>query len=396
MLAAAAAEPHVLDAVVPATEGRACDARLVVQDPASAARGVALSLWGTGEYTMHRSWEGDPGAEAALRHGAAWLVIDKPGIHAEGDGHRVDDATFEAYTVDDLVACASAALSWAAERAAPGAPLVVHGHSEGALVATRLALRWHAEDHPRAPDLVALLLSGTPASGMGEIFWGQARASGRVRAYRRALATGDDAFVRQHAGLGVATLRALLETEPLGDTLARLARLRPATRVVLFHGLQDDRVPVGTVRALVEANAQRRWHGEPNIELYARYYDAGHGLDDAATRDLALWMAAALGHPADLPRPEPPPAPFEPTGALIASVVGRYRIDDRLFVDLTREGDRLFARVTGQPRFPVHFVAEDRLETPAAPLGIELERADGAVTAVVLIQGDRTRCPRVD
>ena len=77
-------------------------------------------------------------------------------------------------------------------------------------------------------------------------------------------------------------------------------------------------------------------------------------------------------------------------------MVGSYRIDVGMTLEIRRQGTRLFARATGQEAFPVYFTAENRLETRTAPIVLEVGREETRVPAVVLIQGGRHRCPRIE
>lgn len=402
--AASAARFSVVEGRVSGTGDRTCTTYLVTSDAAVHDAPLVLSLWGTGEYTMSGSWDGDPSAEPAIAAGAAWLVIDKPGVVADASaprGYRTDDAVYNKYTLADLTACATAALRWASERPQVGeaSPIVVRGHSEGAIVAGEVLLALHESKDVLASRVEALLLSGVPAGSMREIFERQAEASGRSADYERALQNGDDAFVRAHTGLGAETLRALLAARPLRETFAALAPHRPATRIALFHGTEDANAPVEMVRALVEDNEARLSFGEPALELAARYYGAGHRLDLGAVHDMNLWMLDAIrgqGYLGKAEREAGQVVAIEAAESAIAAAVGQYRIEEGVTLAIKRDGKHLFAQVTGQQAFPIYFTAENKLATRVAPIELELERDGAGVQAVVLIQGERLRCPRVE
>ncbi|HEY0840815.1 MAG TPA: hypothetical protein VGD74_11560 [Vulgatibacter sp.] len=384
--------------------GSSCTAYLATAHESVRDAPVVLSMWGTGEYTMAHSVGRDPSGMVVLEAGGAWLAFDKPGVVADETSpgrYRIADEVYNRYTAADLEACAAGALAWASAlpQVGPSSPIVIRGHSEGAIVAGNLLLLLHESVGALAPRVTALLLSGAPAGAMREVFRRQVRARGVEAAYEQAFAEGDDAFVRENAGVGVVTLRAMLEARSLQETFAELVNYRPTTRIALFHGLTDTMAPVEMVRELVSENEARLDHGEPGLELAARYYDAGHRLDMGAVHDINLWLLDAIRQPGYFSAADRDAAG---AGAVrvaeraIAAVVGRYRIDDNMTLDVRREGTRLFSRATGQEEFPIYFAAEDRLVTRDAPITLELEWNGDWVDALILVQGDRIRCPRVE
>ncbi len=70
---------------------------------------------------------------------------------------------------------------------------------------------------------------------------------------------------------------------------AALAHALGPTPVWVFHGAEDDEIPVGEARAMVEA--MRAMHGEVH---YTEYRDTGHDAWDRAYAEpeLATWIAA--------------------------------------------------------------------------------------------------------
>jgi len=396
--------PFVTQTEVTTPSGRSCTAYLATAQESVRGVPVVLSMWGTGEYSMARSVERDPSGMAVVEAGAAWLAFDKPGVVADETspgGYRITDEVYNRYTLADLEACAAGALAWASalQQVGPSSPIVIRGHSEGAVVAGNLLLRLHESDGAMAPRVTALLLSGAPAGAMRDVFRRQVRARGVEAAYEQAFAEGDDAFVRENAGVGATTLRAWLEERSLQETFAALVNFRPTTRITLFHGLEDTMTPVEMVRELVSENEARLDHGEPGLEIAARYYDAGHRLDMGAIHDINLWLLDAIRQPGYLST-----ADREATGTgavpvaekAIAAVVGRYRIDDDTTLDIRREGKRLISRATGQEELPIYFAAENRLVTRGASIALELEWDGDRIDALVLVQDGRIRFPRMD
>jgi hypothetical protein len=66
----------------------------------------------------------------------------------------------------------------------------------------------------------------------------------------------------------------------------------------LFHGLADRNASPDEVRALERWSDQRTDDGLPTLDLCARYYEAGHGLNRAAVEDIVRVVQSALA-----PRP---------------------------------------------------------------------------------------------
>ena len=261
---------------------------------------LVLEMGGTGEYHQGGGAKGNPMLAPLVDSGrAALLTFNKPGVTTDGDaprGFTIEDATYNSYTVDDLVACAVGALTWASttEKAGSGAPIVIHGHSEGAIVATRALLELQRQQSALVPHISAVLLSGTPAGSMAEIVKAQAAGDGGWPAYQHALDTKDDAFFRTHSGIGATTMTAMLALPPLTVTFAELANTGFGSRIALFHGRNDDAVPVAMVERLEHENSERRRRGEGSLELSLREYLGGHHLDLSALHDMALWLADAL------------------------------------------------------------------------------------------------------
>lgn len=71
--------------------------------------------------------------------------------------------------------------------------------------------------------------------------------------------------------------------------------------------------------------------------------------------------------------------------------VGDYQVTPRLVLTITKEGDKLFGQMTGQPKLPLEAVSESQFSIPEVKANITFEKgADGVVTGLVLSQGART------
>ncbi|MFN7133379.1 MAG: hypothetical protein ACK4N5_14970, partial [Myxococcales bacterium] len=310
----------------------------------------------------------------------------------------VDDATYNRYTPADLEACAGHALAWAAGLVKGRGAVVLQGHSEGALVAARTLLALHEAKSPLAGRITALVLAGTPGTDMREIVDAQYASAEKRQAMHAALEAGDDAALRAHGGTGAGSLRALLALPPLTDTFEALARARVRTRVALFHGRDDRAVPPASAERLLVENQRRIDDARPALDLSLRLYPAGHGLDLGAVHDMALWIADALtpaGHLAIAPRVDEGELAADISDGAAETLAGVYRVDEGMTLEITREDGRLWAQVTGQPRFRIYPSSEQRFFARVAPISFEPEREGDRVVAVTLIQGEPLRCPRV-
>jgi len=72
---------------------------------------------------------------------------------------------------------------------------------------------------------------------------------------------------------------------------------------------------------------------------------------------------------------------------MLAEYVGKYEFGPTFAITITREGDRLYAQATNQPRFRIYADAQDRFFLRVVPAQLEFARdAAGAVTSVTLVQ----------
>jgi acylglycerol lipase len=209
--------------------------------PAGEVRSVVVLLHGYGEHlglydALGRRLAGD---------GHAVHALDCVG-HGRSDGARASVETWDWY-VDD-----ARTLLERGRAQHPGVPVLVVGHSGGALAAYLLAIR-----QPGAVD--ALVLSAAPLQPLG---W-------MLEAVLGEDPEGDDldptALFSTHAeyvhalmydelvyqgGFRTETLRAMVRTWP--EVADALAAARPHVPVLLVHGELDPVVPVARSRFLAE------------------------------------------------------------------------------------------------------------------------------------------------
>ena len=71
--------------------------------------------------------------------------------------------------------------------------------------------------------------------------------------------------------------------------------------------------------------------------------------------------------------------------------VGDYEVNPRLTLTISKEGDKLFAQMTGQGKLAVEPVSDTQFTIPEVKANISFERdATGKVVALLLLQGTRT------
>jgi predicted esterase len=402
-LGLATSAPPVATTSIPLGKGRACTAFLFASAEAKGLP-VLLEMAGTGEYHMGGGPQNNPMAAGLVaKSGLAFLTFNKPGVttdDAAPNGFRIDDSVYNQYTPKELVSCAVGALAWASKDPHVGAtsPVVVHGHSEGAIIATHALLRLTETKDPLATRVSAVLLSGTPGGAMKDIVKAQADKHNEWPAHTAALEKNDDAFFRKNGGVGAGTMRALVDVPPLTETFASLAEAGTKTRIALFHGRSDTAVPVEMAEALYAENRARSVEGQRVLDLSLREYIGGHSLNAGAFHDMSLWLSDAIrpdGYLATAERPAEPRPSITLDDKSIIALVGKYKINDAMLLDITREGTKLFAQATGQGKFPLFAANKDLLFATVAPIELKVEREGAAVKAVILVQGGETRCPRV-
>jgi CubicO group peptidase (beta-lactamase class C family) len=77
--------------------------------------------------------------------------------------------------------------------------------------------------------------------------------------------------------------------------------------------------------------------------------------------------------------------------SLFDAYVGEYQVSPRLTLSITKEGDKLFGQMTGQPKLGLEAVSETQFTIPEVKANITFEKdASGTVTGLVLTQGART------
>jgi len=268
---------------------------------------VLLSLRGTGIYSTAAVARLD-GAERRLYEEGriTVLTLDKPGIEPDAlvpTALRVDDTKYNDYVQDDLVQCSRNAMTWAMRRVTPGAHpyLLFSGHSEGAQITVRLLEMLTANGDPLAPQVKALFLSGLPMVDWRSMLKAQLNQNDR-RTFFTAFQRQDDHVLRSFGNLSFHYLKAVFAQEPLARTLDRLRDEGTSARFFVYHGLYDRNTPPAAVMTFAADNRARRARHEKALNLSARYYPSGHGLNYQAIHDIRSdleTVVGALGHSSD-------------------------------------------------------------------------------------------------
>lgn len=241
--------------------------------PEEDARAVVVLLHG---YSEHLGLY-DALARRLTQAGHAVHALDCVG-HGRSDGER---GRIDSW--DDVVTDARTLVSIATDRH-PGAPLVVVGHSSGALAGYLLTSR-----HPELAE--AVVLSGGPLQPLDWVAAELAGASPETAeldptsllsthpAYVHALM--HDPLVLQ-GGFHHATLRAVQAVWP--EVAEALAEGRPELAVLVMHGEDDPVVPVSVARSVAASLPQaslRVFPGDLHDVLNEHNRDVVH--DDLVT-----------------------------------------------------------------------------------------------------------------
>jgi D-alanyl-D-alanine carboxypeptidase len=160
-----------------------------------------------------------------------------------------------------------------------------------------------------------------------------------------------------------------------------------------------------TVRVITREGGKLFWQRSPRPkkELSAAGRDDFYFPDDGTAvrfrRDAQGKVAGASLVPdfgaeeSGVKTDEPPPAERQAVAmdpALYDALAGDYELTPTFSIAIRREGNQLFAQATGQPKFEIFPLAENRFFLKVVDAEIELVRApDGKVSGLVLHQNGR-------
>lgn len=256
-------------------------------------------------------------AEAAAAKGFATLRYDKRGLHANRASFPPADKLADFYRWENIVGDAGAAYrALAAVPEVDAARIAILGHSEGGIIALRLA----AEPDTRP---AALVLAAVPGRPLHVLLREQVRASllrsGAAPISREAfLATFDETIehIRKTGEVPADLPPAMQPLFPryLGPFFRSLFAVDPAalaTRfagpVLMLQGESDLQVSAERDAAPLEAALRRRAGGDQTLRLFAKlshnFKPASGPADHAVagplpaevSASLTDWLAARLG-----------------------------------------------------------------------------------------------------
>ncbi|MCG2583646.1 serine hydrolase [Massilia sp. TS11] len=124
------------------------------------------------------------------------------------------------------------------------------------------------------------------------------------------------------------------------------------------------------------------------------------GFDKAAQKGVVVLGNAAndyddigrhlLSETFPLAKAEPPPVAITLTPAQLDAYVGRYQIVEKVFIEVTREGERLFMQVTNQSKVPLQAKSDGEFFLGSGEVKLVFEKdAGGKIVAASLRQGPR-------
>ena len=81
---------------------------------------------------------------------------------------------------------------------------------------------------------------------------------------------------------------------------------------------------------------------------------------------------------------------MKPTAAELDALLGKYQYTGAVLT-VTRDGDTLFAQLTGQPKFPIFPKSATEFEWKVVPASVTFEKdKDGKVTKAIHTQSGQT------
>lgn len=223
-----------------------------------------------------------------------FLSIDKPGILPDLNHPGtpiVNRYQFDYYTMNTLVVCAQNALYWATDYLKPARPkIILHGHSEGTRVMTNVINNLHSQDNKVSfkNDIKALILSGVILQPMSEVIAFQFKGE-ELEKLMAAYQKHDSDYLYNNYKIGWYWLDdALHENQSRLVQLSDLAKTAQgrALPIEILHGLLDEAVSAKAVQEFDKKN-----HASPEnkrLNLHARYYNAGHELNETAVFDMNI------------------------------------------------------------------------------------------------------------
>lgn len=241
-----------------------------------------------------------------------FLTMDKPGIKPDPNfptdptKHIIDHNQYDYYSPDNLGTCAQNALYWAFDYLKKeNHPILLHGLSEGSIVVANMTQKILSNNNRQdvKNNLKALFLSGIVMDKMIDVLNYQvktgAMSSDTYKNTMEAYNNRDNKSLFEYSQQGVAwfdymfTPIASTKNPPnVTDILDSLSTTKEgrALSIEILQGLNDKEVNPQSVLNY-EKNNFTKDKGQ-KLNLKARYYNAGHGLDQPDTLPDILHMQA--------------------------------------------------------------------------------------------------------
>lgn len=292
---------ETINFTVKATNNKECKAYLHLPEKVSSNLPLIFEMDGTGIYSKSTSESLDMAVGYLFDASkAAALTIDKPGISygvrtTEGPGYTLN-SEFYKYTQSDLLECAYNALVVVSTLTTNDfKKIVLKGHSEGAMVFTRLYEKLMKENIKLEDRIQVVMLSGVPMLSWKEIIDYQHRDNRKfLKQIWRAYENKNEEFFKTKTELGFDYWVDVMNAEPLAVTLKKIAFKDPSTPFSLYHGLNDLNTIAQPVMDFENWNNSQKKE-DPKLELWTRYYHAKHGLNKSAMNDMIFALEAILG-----------------------------------------------------------------------------------------------------
>ena len=261
---------------------------------------LIFAISGTGIYSARRMVEIHPVTKALLDQKKVMVLsVEKPGISylsAATPGHLIDDAVYNRHTQRDLIQCAIEALKWAqtTDFSLPTTPVYFVVHSEGTQVSLRVLKDLLTSDATTAARIKGIFASALVLQGWRDLINQQIGDATERAKFWKAYQNRDDKTLRNYGHLAYAYWHDILATEANEENLKALARTDVKTFLHVYHGLNDLNTRAKPVMDFESWNSGRRDKLLPAWLLSARYYQAGHALNQSAVDDMVAAILAEL------------------------------------------------------------------------------------------------------
>lgn len=269
---------------------------------------LLFSQGGTGVYTTYFN--------QPKEGGNYYLSMDKPGILPDlksKDANKpiVDRTKFDSYTMDNLINCAQNALFWADNHLNhANKEIILQGHSEGTVVMANLVKRILADKRNTQfqDDIKALFLSGVVMRSMSDVLHHQLEDTHddklNYKKLEQAYNTHNDDYIYNNLGVGWYWIDSAFanKTPDVSVVLNDISKLDKgrALDIEIFQGMNDVDIPAKWTIEFETTNKTRPT--DQQLHMNARYYNAGHSLNQTAVTDIELIKNSVFNKGID-PRP---------------------------------------------------------------------------------------------